>query len=343
MSQYVNSLLDAHQLEGYKNDLVKFTTTVQPIKYLGPPAYTVTQRREIQIGRKMTEPVATDLMLKEILADPWRMQMILEQLDLLLKKNHCVFLFADRREFLQNLLCFLQKRLGPELVECPELESGSSSKPKTQVGLLIGQERADDIVEAKRGAHVILCTYAYAGTGISLPRMTAILLASPRKAKTDQTVARILRLDSDASIHRIVIDIVDENTPLRHQFFSNNGGRVHTYRDEEFTVAKEKTAMFSDYKPTPALIPEGARLSVRANVEADGELEDILARIEPNDERVIILDCINEKLNKLAHSRGWILAPVKRPDMLLQIGGNQKIAEAEARRLQCRLEYEAAC
>lgn len=421
---FVAPLLDAHELPGFQTDLVAFTTSVQPIAYRGPPAYTETLRRAIQVGQTALEPMANDLMLKQILCDPWRLQLLVQKLDSLLAADHCVFIFADRREFLQNLLAYLRRRFKADTVECPEVEpvgtsnnnvgsstggssSGSpivntktntnaktNSNAKTNtnanststknvarspqgsspsrgpsrpaarsdrpdrhrhIGLLIGQERPENIAAAKKGAHVILCTYKYGSTGISLARMTAIILATPRKAKTDQTIARILRLDSDASIHRLVYDFVDEATPMRHQFSNRKDGRILTYQAEEMTILPaEEYSMRNLPTPTLEQLPDGPRFVVLAQgvvkpantAEEKSAVDDMLIAFESNDQTVIMAGTPNA-LTRAAAARGWLIVEpahhvAKTPDVLLYFGSkaDQKKAEDAAARLQCRLQFE---
>lgn len=338
---FVAPLLDAHELEGFHTDLVSFTTRIQPILYKGPPAYTETLRREIRIGRDTLEPVAPDKMLKQILADPWRFQLLIQKLDQLLAANHCVFIFADQRKFLQNLLGFLRKR--NTAVECPEL--ASEEVPQKQVGLLIGQERADNIARAKKEAQVILATYKYGSTGISLARMTAIILATPRKAKTDQTIARILRLDSDASIHRLVYDFVDESTPLKHQFGNRKDGRTLTYQAEGMAILPPVVVSMSALPtPTLATIVDGPKFVVLVEGTPTGALEDKLVSLESN-EHTMLMASAPSPLTTLGEKRGWlVIAPTsheaKTPDILLWYGKDQKKAARAASKLDCALVFE---
>ncbi|MCK9603403.1 MAG: hypothetical protein M0R66_03505 [Candidatus Omnitrophica bacterium] len=68
------------------------------------------------------------------------------------------------------------------------------------------------------GARVIIATFGYSGTGISIVRMDAMILASPRYSGMKQIVGRILRRGSDAQIERVIVDIVDQKTCLARQF-----------------------------------------------------------------------------------------------------------------------------
>ena len=83
-------------------------------------------------------------------------------------------------------------------------------------------------------AHVVLTTYGFSRRGISLPDMTALVLASPRRHGNTQTLGRILRRGSDESILRVVVDIVDVCTGLRGQAAE----RRRAYAAKQYPVTK---------------------------------------------------------------------------------------------------------
>ena len=57
------------------------------------------------------------------------------------------------------------------------------------------------------------------GTGVSIPRMDALILATPRKTKSRQYINRIFRLGSDYTSVRKIIDIVDWCTHMKAQYY----------------------------------------------------------------------------------------------------------------------------
>jgi hypothetical protein len=80
-----------------------------------------------------------------------------------------------------------------------------------------GGASAEDIQKAETDADIILTTYQYMSVGKSIPRMNAMVLATPRKTKSRQIINRIFRLGSDYSIERHIVDVVDHNTIFRSQ------------------------------------------------------------------------------------------------------------------------------
>jgi ATP-dependent helicase YprA (DUF1998 family) len=66
----------------------------------------------------------------------------------------------------------------------------------------------------REGCRVIFTTYAFSATGLSIPKMTAMILYNPRRAKMIQLFGRIQRRGSDESIPRIIVDIWDKRNPV---------------------------------------------------------------------------------------------------------------------------------
>jgi len=94
--------------------------------------------------------------------------------------DHEILVLADRVQYLKDLKMML---IG-------------SGIPKEKIGLLIGKEKQLD-------RKIILGTYGSAGMGVDIPRLSALVLATPR-ADIEQAVGRVLRQGSP-----VVVDIVD--------------------------------------------------------------------------------------------------------------------------------------
>jgi hypothetical protein len=73
-------------------------------------------------------------------------------------------------------------------------------------------------VESLQKLRIILTTYAFGGTGISINHMNTAIFATPRRNGWKQICARILRLGSDLTIPRRYIVIIDQNSMLRWQY-----------------------------------------------------------------------------------------------------------------------------
>ena len=93
--------------------------------------------------------------------------------------------------------------------------------------MFVGGIKDDKITNIIDHTRVLFSTYGYAGTGISILKMTAELYLTPRKASMKQIVGRILRRGSDPAIPRIIVDIVDKKTSLRYQLGARRVAREH--------------------------------------------------------------------------------------------------------------------
>ena len=95
-------------------------------------------------------------------------------------KGHDILVLSDRIQHLRSLKFELMER-------------GISGD---KIGMLIGNEKQLD-------KKIILGTYGSAGMGVDIPRLTALVLATPR-ADIEQAVGRVLRQGTP-----IIVDIVD--------------------------------------------------------------------------------------------------------------------------------------
>jgi superfamily II DNA or RNA helicase len=98
-----------------------------------------------------------------------------------------------------------------------------------------------------REANVILATYSMAQEGLSIFRLNACILASPRK-KVEQSVGRILRERvSERTISRLIIDIIDQHGLYQGQarkraaFYKECGYRImcQTFQEGAFNELLE--------------------------------------------------------------------------------------------------------
>ncbi|MFA6165821.1 MAG: DEAD/DEAH box helicase family protein [Gemmatimonadaceae bacterium] len=212
-------------------------------------------------------------------------------------RRHGVFVFAEHREYLPALRDALRAHLrADEEVLAPELPDGESppspkdskskpgesppngdskSKPgesppkgdsKPDISLLRGGVARGEVAGARRaGSHIVLTTYGFSRRGISLPDMTAIVTATPRRNGQRQILGRILRRGSDESIVRQVVDFVDVRTGLRGQY----ADRRRIYLEKKYPIQKVSVS-YEDY-------PEGAAPSAAAPGAAAPETEDEFA------------------------------------------------------------------
>lgn len=196
-------ILYGEQVSAQK-DVPKFTCDVEIIKYYGPDEYSKS------LCHESTGILFTDYMHNQAIADPYRMSLVLNEIKKLYewrgpnKERHLIYIFCEKLDPLDKTFEQLKAIYGEDLA-IPEFKS------------LTGGASESHLTQTRETASIILTTYGYGGTGISVSRATAILFLTSRKAKMKQILARILRRGSDLTIRRQIRDIVDIRTPLQHQ------------------------------------------------------------------------------------------------------------------------------
>lgn len=218
---HVGSVLEARSLEHYSERDIPFKGSVRMIKYIGPDQYT-----ESVINEEM-DTVNSAATINKMIEDPYRLHVIAEELQSLIKSNHNTFIFADRRDYLDRIKSYLSKlNIANNIIVSPEDEE--------KVMKLVGGASSEDVQAARDNAVVILTTYQYAGTGCSIPKMNAVILATPRKSKSRQYINRIFRLDSDYSIERKIVDVVDWMTIYKSQWYK----RKKYYQEKTYPITE---------------------------------------------------------------------------------------------------------
>lgn len=212
----IGPILAADKLEGYSTEDIPFKGNVVQVKYYGEDEYTK------NILNEKLETISVQKMIQQFTEDKKRTKMISELVMEFYEKKYNIFVFADRRDYLleiQDLLAEVKIKSNI-LTDDTELSSirlvGGSSEEEMSLAL---------------SKQIILTTYQYMATGCSIPRMNCIILATPRKNKSRQTINRIFRLGSDYSIVRQIIDIVDWKTSLKNQYYE----RKKYYDSQKFT------------------------------------------------------------------------------------------------------------
>jgi superfamily II DNA or RNA helicase len=254
----IGPILDAESLPGFEKKHSNFTGKVKMIKYSGHHSYITTQ------VNKSNGLSSTPLTLNLMAHDPHRIQVALNEL-IRLSKDHFVFVFSDRRELnieLARLFDLYQKDQmakgiieEKELLQCCVVMGGVTSS-KTDI--------LNTIENAEKNGNIIMSTYQYMGTGKSIPKMTSMILLTPRKSKIKQIIGRILRLGSDESIVREIVDIVDWKTLFRNQWSTRN--KFYTQKNYEISQ------VLVDYKDVPKV--KEFNLTLNSDVSGDGEDDD---------------------------------------------------------------------
>jgi len=209
----IGKVLDVNEIENYvKNDVV-FESTVNVIKYNGPEMYT-----QVEINPK-NNMMNVPHIINQLIEDKYRNQLIIDSIIKLSKENLNIFVFSERR----NHLITLYDLLSEQIVDVCEL----SIPEEDRSIVLYGGSTDSDISQAKKHSTVIFTTYQYSSTGVSIVKMNAMILSTPRKSKSTQIVGRVFRLGEGQDVHREIIDIVDNKIPLKFQFYQ----RKKTYKD----------------------------------------------------------------------------------------------------------------
>ena len=155
--------------------------------------------------------------LNNLVLDEQRNDIIIEEILKIYDENtqnYC-FVFSDRIVHLSTLENLIKEK-------------------RNEIIVLTGGANNDTIDYANNKARVILTTYAYSAVGTNIPRMTNIILATPRKSNINQIIGRILRTNTDENNKKIrkIIDIVDQNSI----FYNSSRERLKYYINMNFQI-----------------------------------------------------------------------------------------------------------
>lgn len=217
------NIIKAVDLDGYTQEIIDFTAIVKKIEYKGHSDYT-----KLILNDKLGV-VSCPSMISQLCEDPYRIKVIVKYIYELINKKQFIFVFTDRREYLNKIKIILEEnKINSHFL--------LNNKDAIVISNLMGGSKAEEINDAKLNSNIILTTYQFMGTGVSIPKMDSIILATPRKSKSRQYVNRIFRLGSDVSIERIIIDIVDVHTPMKSQYYE----RKKYYDEKKYKITKYK-------------------------------------------------------------------------------------------------------
>ena len=221
----IGPVLIADEIPGFKKIDNKFDASVEIIKYNGPNEFTRS------IVNKKTNMISTPHMIDNIIADTKRNILIVKSICKLIEKKLNIFIFSERRAHLEVL-----QELFNEYTENKYTELTSIEDYENNI-ILYGSSTKDNIEEARTNSRIIFTTYAYSSTGVSINRMTGLILATPRRSKSVQIIGRIFRLNKEYnSIRRYIIDIVDNKTIFKTQLYS----RMSAYKERECDIEKNE-------------------------------------------------------------------------------------------------------
>lgn len=213
----LGSVIYADKMKGWNPKNVSFSSKVTRVLYSGPPNYTKMLTAKSGI-------ISVPLMINQLQEDPYRNNLIVAYAIKLYHMGRNVFVFSDRRDHLHTLAIMLQKHNidfeAPELEDEKQIIKIEENKKLKGIKELMGGSTDEDIKQAKDIGRIIMTTYQYSGTGVSINKMNSMILATPRRSNMKQILGRIYRLTSDPKVIRHIIDIVDNRICLKSQFYS---------------------------------------------------------------------------------------------------------------------------
>lgn len=200
LAHHLPPLVDAARIEGFSYGENQFRCHVRELRYYARDEYAHNLRHDA------TDQVFAHYMYEQFARDGERNALIIREARALVAAGHNVFIFAEERAHIELLADLLARGAGPDQPTIPSVIFYGGITDESRQLALCGE------------THVILATYSYSGTGVSIIRMTAMILATPRYSGMKQIIGRILRRGSDPAIQRVIIDVIDQKTCLSHQF-----------------------------------------------------------------------------------------------------------------------------
>lgn len=199
--------------ESLSEDCSMFTGMVRRVNYYGPPMYT----QQIKSSAGINSPV---LMAKQLLEDPIRMELATKILLELYGAGHSVYVFCQTKEPLWKL----KKKIIDTLTVINSVDEEDKMMElrellEREIHVVTGDNTKDEIMAARSESKIFLTTYSLSNKGLSLPRFTALIFLTPMKSNMQQIIGRIFRMNSDYSIVRVIVDIVDMCTSLKSQHY----------------------------------------------------------------------------------------------------------------------------
>lgn len=234
-----DGIIIADAIPGFEYDIAdQFDCRAECIQYYGPPEYTQ------NLTHESTGRIFTHYMHNQFIGDPYRLRVAVTALIELYDWRgpadtfHNIYVFAEELAILRigrdAFIAALTAAGRGDIAADIAVEDGGAISDS--VSLFTGGLRDGECIDVCQRSRVLFSTYGYAGTGISVSKMTAIMFLTPRRANMLQILARILRRGSDMTVPRVVVDIVDSRTALRAQL----GQRKAAYDYYGFSQTERK-------------------------------------------------------------------------------------------------------
>ena len=244
LDQYVKlhlgSAIIAESIPNFDAADVNFDVRVKHVKYYGNPTY---------VGNVLSTAgtMSATLTIEQFMMDPARINLICDEILHALNmhtlpnaqeyglglsprtglvRKHGIFVFMEHRDYIIVLRDALLSKMPGISIDAPEIDDAT---PQLNV---LRSGTSKDVIKTSTSARIVLTTYGYSRTGVSLQQMTYLIIATPRRAGTEQAVGRILRRGSDEDIVRFIVDITDMRSSLKSQ----SSDRVQVYKSREYPI-----------------------------------------------------------------------------------------------------------
>lgn len=217
---WLGPVLDAEELPGYSVAQDKFQSVANMIHYHGKDENTQFTVREDGLMEYHS-------IIDSIVNDPYRNELLIKEIMKLARMGKHVFVFSDRRTHLESLFDAIQHMAIEEAVQVDLPEADKKI-------VLYGGSTEETIQKANDLSKIILTTYQYSSTGVSIQKMDALVLCTPRRSNMKQIINRVFRQGSDQTIVRDIIDIVDAKMPIKRQHVE----RIKAYKERGSIINK---------------------------------------------------------------------------------------------------------
>jgi superfamily II DNA or RNA helicase len=264
----IGPILDVTKLEGFEKKDEKFEGVLTFINYSGPPLYTMPQLNP------NTQQIDHMGNIKQLAHDPYRNIMLAYLINYMIRLGKNIYVFGELTQHLwilqgltrvykkamngdQAALAYLQSYIN-KVNQSPEFDKDFNNsiiaemddEKDNSLAICLDDKDFDAITKVSTGtgrdagkenleyvsqhAQVIFTTYAYMGTGKSIPRMDAIIFSTPKKNRVEQYLGRIFRPGLNKN-KRSVLDIVDVKSTVKKQRKS---------REDVYNAQEEKNRFF---------------------------------------------------------------------------------------------------
>lgn len=230
---HLGDIIDANEIEEYEHNIDKFSSIINVVRYNAPDDFS-----NIHINQ-LTKLINVPKIIEEIISDPYRNQLIINNIINYYNQKRNIFIFSDRRghlELLYNKFIYQMKKIDSNIdnyTYIPEVNIEDDKKlEKMKSTILYGGCKEDEIKTAREHSKIIFTTYQYSSTGVSIVKMDTLILATPRRNNMIQIIGRIFRLGSNLDTPRIIMDILDNKSVLKGQFSERK--KAYNHRDSIF-------------------------------------------------------------------------------------------------------------